>query len=246
MADQRIFCGWKQNKFLRRVFGEEWKFANYRKSFAECVKKVIDERCDDNSRADSCLLDVLITDGRLNQTEIISTLIGFIVLGYDRLSSSTCLALLDLAKRDNIQENIFDEIKQFESNEDHSSMPLLEGLILESQRLRPAVPLITKWTNVGIPLVGFFVPAESSVLLYLNGTSRDANHFTNPDNFDINRTKLGKAFGSNQNEQSLPMTFTKTVLENLVKRYRLKLDSESLGYGITTRPISCKIHFEPL
>lgn len=235
LADQRMYSGWKQSKWLRGALGEELKFVNYRKTFVECVQKVIDERRDSNI---NCLLDVLLADEELSQTEIVSTVIGFIVLGYDRLSSSTCLALADLASRSEIQKIVREEIKQNESKKS----PLLESLILESQRLRPAVPLIAKWMTVGVPLVGFYIPPESSVFLYLSGTSRDANQYPKPDNFDINRTNLSEQ----RNEKSLSTTITKAVVESLVTKYRLKVDNENVevGSGITARPIRCKIRFE--
>jgi cytochrome P450 len=109
MADQRVYSGWKQNKLFRNVLGEESKVEKHKKALAKCVKKVLDEKRAANwekSRTTQCLLDELMTIERFSEEEIATTLEAFIVLGYDRLSASTCSALLELSQREKVQETI--------------------------------------------------------------------------------------------------------------------------------------------
>lgn len=227
-----MYSGWKQNKWLRNVLGEESAVDKCRNEFAELLRQALNEKRDKRVGGVKCLLDFLLDDGKLSQEEIVSTLAGFIILGYDRLSSSTCLALIELARNTNIQQQIRKEIKvPIESTQ---PMKSLENFILQTQRAHPAVPVMSKRITEGIPLRGFFIPPDSSVLLYLEGMGRDAKRF--PDS-NGNRENLGDTFGGQRHELNLPMTVMKAVLGNLIAKYRLEMEKENveMGCGVSRR-----------
>lgn len=239
-----MYSGWKQNKWLRNVLGEETNIAKYRNVFAKFLQRVLEKR-DKGDRNVNCLLDVLLADGELSQEEIMSTLVGFIVLGYDRLSSSTCLVLVKIARSMDLQQKLREDIKlSIEFPGAEKRMLSLGKLIFETQRLHPAVPVLSKWITEGIPLNGFFIPPETSVFLYLEGTSRATEHFSNLDKFDENRKHLSDTFDGQR--QNLPMTVMKAVLGNLVAKYQLGIEEEDveMGCGVSLRFTGARVSFK--
>lgn len=245
MADQRVYSGWKQNKLLLNVLGEELKVGKCLNVLTQCVKKVLNEKRDESgARNQCCLLDSLLVCETLSQDEIVSTVLGFIVLGYDRLSSTICFALLEVLKQSQAQVKIYREIKA-NSIETVNSLTTLDCILRETQRVYPATSVVTKWITQGIPLEGFFIPPNSSVLLYLYGTGRDEKRFQNPDNFNMNRENPCDTFGGKRHHQpNLPMTVMKILLGNLVKKYHLisGKDDVAVGSGVTLRLNAVKLY----
>lgn len=240
MADQRVYSGWKQNKWLSNVLGEEAKVAKCQNVLTQCVKKALDEKRAGDACGSSCLLDVLLSCEGLGQDEIVSTIVGFVILGYDRLASTAGFALMELAKQSEAQEKIRKEVEQrfpLGTIQATTSVKSLEAFLLETQRLYPATSVISKWVTEGVPLNGYFVPPNSSVMFYLQGTSREAQRFNSPDKFDVNRHNLNEIFGPNRHELNMPMTVMKVLVGNLVKKYQLRAEKGDveIGSGLTMR-----------
>lgn len=232
MADQRIYSGWKQNKWFSNVLGEESKVAKHRNVLAERVRKVL------NEKRESCLLDALLTREGLSQDEVESTVSGFIVLGYDRLASTLCFAIMQLSQNLEAQERIYREFTKNHGSE------ALQSFMLEVQRLFPATPVISKFINEGVALNGYFIPPNTSVLLYLSGTGRDVHRFQLPDQFDMNRKNLAESFGASRLEKNVPMTVMTVLLGNLVRKYQLRMGKEDvrIGSGLTLRTNAVRVN----
>ncbi|CRL08036.1 CLUMA_CG020963, isoform A [Clunio marinus] len=247
MVDQRICSGWKQYKWLSNVLGEESKMLKQKSILTEWVKMVLQTKRDNRDQNVSCLLDALVANRSLTQDEIVSTIVGFIVLGYDRLASATCSALLELSKQVEVQEKIRKEIRNNAIISTNTSQ-LLETFLMETQRLYPSVSVVNKWITVGIPLNGFFIPPNSSVLLYLYGIGHDAQRFSNPDECDIYRMNLAETYGINRHEFSMPMTVIKVLVGNLLKKYQLRegKDKVEIGSGLALRMSGVRISIKSL
>lgn len=208
------------------MLGEESRVAKHRNVLTERVRKVL------NEKRESCLLDALLAYEGLSRDDVESTVSGFIVMGYDRLASAVCSALMQLAKNDSIQEKLHREPKS------------LENFLLETQRLHPAVSVISKFIEEGVPLNGYFIPPNTSVLLYLHGTGRDVQRFQSPDQFDMNRKNLAETFGASKHETNVPMTVMKALLGNLVRKYQLRMGKEDIRIdsGLTLRTNAIRVN----
>lgn len=231
------YSGWKSNKWLLNMFGEESKVAKLQRVFTLHMMTILTEKRDGSVRG---LLDVLTADEGFGKDATIATLVGFIILGYDRLASACISALEEMPRQIVAQVRVRKEVvKSFPINsmEAIEKLKVLENFILESQRLYPATPIIATTTSEGIPLDGFFIPPNISVLLYLQGTGRDSR-FINPEEFDLNRNNSNEAFGVNSLASDIPMTILKIVLGNLVKKYKMipaKENAETSGRAKTGR-----------
>lgn len=235
LADRRVYSGWARNKWLSDVLGETSKIAKHRNVFTQYVKEVLTEERDGDV---TCLLDALVYEG-LSEDEIASTLLAFIILGYDRLASTTCFALMELSNQHEALKKIRNEINtQIDSVQRLESMKSLESFLLETQRLHPVTSVISKWVTEGIPLCGYFIPPNTSVQLYLYGTGRDAYQFSAPEKFDMNRKNLNQVFGANKRDEgSVPMTIMKSLVAHLCVNYQFKMEKENVavGSGLTMR-----------
>lgn len=226
LADQRIYSGWKQNKWFSNVLGEESRVAEHRNVLTERVRKVL------NEKRESCLLDALLAYEGLSRDDVESTVSGFIVLGYDRLASTVCSAMMQLAMSEATQEQL------------HRDPTSLENFLLETQRLYPAITVISKWISEGVALNGYFIPPNTSTLLYLHGTGRDVHRFQSPDQFDMNRKNLAETFGASRHETNVPMTVMKALLGNLVRKYQLRMgkDDIRIDSGLTLRTNAIRVN----
>jgi cytochrome P450 len=234
MADEQIYSGWKQNKWLRDVLGVQSKVEKLRSVFTQCVRKTLSARRDEDGRHVSCLLDELTAREALSPDEIVSTIVSFIVLGYDRVSSASCVALLSLTKQPSLQQVIQKEIRQH-TLDCSKSLRSFDHFLLESQRLYPATSCISKWIKEGVPLDGFFIPPNSSVFVYLRGTGLIAQS----ENSELLNLDRASSYRNSEeiNTNYLPMTLVKALVGIIVQNYQLKEDkfTADIRFGVPTK-----------
>lgn len=221
----QTYAGWTQNKWLSNVLGVKSKVAKCQRVYTQCVETILNEKRDEIAQAPSCLLDALISRDEVTVEEISATLLGFIVLGYDRLSTAVCSSFAEIARHKEIRTTVCNEINEnhpIDSTEKVDKLMSLHKLLLEMQRLHPSPAYITKWIETGVPLNGFFLPPCSSILLYLNGVGRD-QRFQHPDNFSLTRQDAIDTFGGRRQEFDFPLTVMKVLLGNLLKSYQFEM-----------------------
>lgn len=197
----------------------------HRKVLDECVKKVLNEkRAAGHSNS---LLDMLVADEKLNYEEVSATLVAFIVLGFDRLSTATCFALKELSRDKKTFNTIRQEIgdKRLNTFETLKSIKMLESFLSETHRL----PTIFKHTTVGIPLNGFFIPPDTSVLLYVQGTGRDPQRLKNPDSCDASCKNLSV----DGYQMDVPMMLTAVFICFFVRNYKFMDQPDNHETAIT-------------
>jgi len=225
MADQRCCSGWKQYNLLRQFVGEEKKFAAFYGVLSESVMKAIEEKRSNHKRQEvACMLDVLVADESLTGSEIASTLIDFVLLGFDRISSIVSFALLEL-------------FRSHSSQQQQKASVDLDSFLMEVLRFYPAPAIICKFIAEGVPLSGYFIPPQTTVLVNLLGTGRDPQRHQHPDKFDIHRKQLAygdRRFGSN----ALPLSIAKALIGQLLGKHQFRLHSDEpqMLCGITMRP----------
>lgn len=106
-------------------------------------------------------------------------LIDFIRFMYPAAGENTTNALGLLMYRALIDRNIHERI--LKSSKDRTAA------VEESLRIDPPVPLIVRYTERAVTIVGTEIPARSSILLAIGGANRDVRHFENPDVFSLDR-----------------------------------------------------------
>lgn len=238
LADQRSYSGWRQSTLLLNLMGEH---AKWHGAYSKLIK-AISEDSDQKSGIPS-LLDTLKQEN-LNDDQCYATTAAFIVLGYDRLATSVTCALMELSKSQENTKIILNEIK---SNNSENGIKLnalssLNELLTETQRFHPATSIISKWITDCVPLNGYFIPPNTSVLIYLYGTGRIN---TNTDKFDMMRRDQLDIYGG---VDSLPMTITKAIVAHVINSFHLNLGKGevTMANGITLRPKNLKLSVSSL
>lgn len=194
------------------MLGEQSKMEKHRKVLDGCVREVLNKKRATNST----LLDMLVANEELTYEQVSATVVAFIVLGFDRLSIATCLALRELSRDKKL-------VEQFQKTDSIESMKPLESFLSECHRLHPTTPIISKHITKGVPLDRFFIPPDTSCLLF--DTGRDQQRFKDADNFDVNQNL--------SNRMNVPMMLTAAVISSLVRKYKLMTDK--VGGGLALR-----------
>ncbi|KAF2970987.1 hypothetical protein GQX73_g2546 [Xylaria multiplex] len=118
------------------------------------------------------ILSLLIKTDNFTDTELADQLLTFLAAGHETTSSSLSWASYLLAKHPHIQEAVRREVQQGSPdslNEDLAStlerMPLLNGVINETLRLYPTVPLTIRQARCDTTLGNHRIPSGSSILV---------------------------------------------------------------------------------
>lgn len=204
MADQRLYSGWQQTSLLRNFSGAERNFTNSQNNFCEEVSKIIAGNAE--KLTVKSLHDVLAQN--YGEFDIPGFISSFVVLGYDRLATGLSLVINEMAK----------------NPKNHPGDA--ENLIFDVLKRQPAVPVIHKYVNDGIALKGRFIPPQTNVLIYLDGS--DA---------------CTKLLENSSAENSMATSILKIFIENFLEKFNFRAEKSEVhvGCGISRRNKGAKI-----
>lgn len=148
---------------------------------AECVKR------DNGTGERPNLLQVLLTDGRLDFPACVSMVTGFFSTATDNISNSLTLVLWHLAKNPQVQDKLREEIRSripsitTVTSDELSHIPYLKACLKESQRLAFPTPLGTiRAMPKDITLAGYHIPAGTWVNFGHNVLGHSREYFERP------------------------------------------------------------------
>ena len=143
------------------------------------------------------LLDILLQStiggAPLSNADIREEVDTFMFEGHDTTTSGISFCLYNIAKYPDVQQKVFEEIKNEIGDEKILTLQLLNKLhylelvIKESLRLYPSVPYFGRNIKEDVTVGGFTIPKHCSITIspYLMG--RDPKIFPDPLKFDPNR-----------------------------------------------------------
>lgn len=159
---------------------------NKEASYADMLQFLINSESEES--------DIKIGESKkLSTEEIIAQCIIFIIAGYE--TSSTTLQFLgyELAKRPEVQETMFNEIRTVVGDTEDptyvhcQSLPYTEAVIYETLRYYPPLTILTRTSTNPTQLDGFNLPANQSIFIPVKVVMRDPTYFPDPDTFDPTR-----------------------------------------------------------
>lgn len=139
----------KQEKLLKVIHGFTDSVIVARRN--ELTKMIDVGRKDPETREKSSLIDILlrstINGQPLSNMDIREEVDTFMFAGHDTASSGISFCLYNIAKYQDVQQKVYDEIRRVIGDKPHTQMDLndlqyLERVIKESLRLFPPVPFI--------------------------------------------------------------------------------------------------------
>ncbi|XP_059471828.1 cytochrome P450 4C1-like isoform X2 [Neocloeon triangulifer] len=129
-------------------------------------------------------------NGDLSDQDICEQVDSFMFRGRDTTSSSISWALFYLGCNSDIQEDVFKEINLISSStsfDDISSLTLLDRVVKETLRLRPPVPLISRFLDEPLELDEIEYPKGTAVNIHIYNVHRNPDIFKEPNKFDPDR-----------------------------------------------------------
>jgi cytochrome P450 family 20 subfamily A len=173
----------------------EVEFNKARNYFLEKVKEIIAERRRRSGDNDKCFVDYLLADEENIVTEehICDEVITMFVGGFHTTGNLLTWILYYLAKEQDIQQRLFDELVQtydteFPSFEQIDQMSYLTGVVNESLRLSVLAPWAARVsTDDELVICGQTIPAGTSIIQALGVVLKDEKIWSNPDEFNPDR-----------------------------------------------------------
>ncbi|KAG5313571.1 CP315 protein, partial [Pseudoatta argentina] len=127
------------------------------------------------------LLQMILNNG-IRGDEAVRIICDFVVAAGDTTSITMQWALLLLSAHPELQDQLFDEIKNLPL-EDLLQHQLLRYTWKETLRLHPVAPFLTRYLPVDSIISGYFVPKGDLIILSLYSSGRDKNNFLRPNKF---------------------------------------------------------------
>ncbi|CAG9811695.1 unnamed protein product [Chironomus riparius] len=161
MADSRIYSGLMQSSLIRTVIGEERRFNSARNRISQIISTHL-KSADTKAVSYSVYDDIRSRFPNIDPSPLIET---FVLLGYDRFSIAFTNMIIELSKSAELQDEICNEIRENQRNFMKSQK--LHKFLIEQLPAHTIIPVVTKTTQAGVPLIGQFIPPNTGVLLYL-------------------------------------------------------------------------------
>uniref|UniRef100_A0A1I8NMZ0 Cytochrome P450 n=1 Tax=Stomoxys calcitrans TaxID=35570 RepID=A0A1I8NMZ0_STOCA len=141
------------------------------------------------------LLDVLLQstiDGQpLSNQDIREEVDTFMFEGHDTTTSALAHICYLVARHPEVQKKLFQEILEVFGKDKQQPVTIkqlqelkyMECVIKESLRLYPAVPIIGRLTEQDTVINGVTIPSNTHILLLIYAVGRDADYFSQPNDF---------------------------------------------------------------
>lgn len=230
---------------------------SYAKKLTDRKMDQIQARLDRGESLEGEYLTYLLSDGRLTQSEIYSSVAEVLLAGVDTTSNTLSWTLYNLAKDQDIQNALYQEIisitpgTQIPTAQDVDRMPLLKAVVKETLRMYPVVPANTRVLEDDIVLNGYCIPSQSVFLLNHYAASMDENNYPDASSFQPERWLRGKELLKKHPFSSIPFGYgvrgclgrriaeieMHLSLARLMKHFQVKPDPKNKIIHPTTRAL---------
>lgn len=217
MADSRIYSGPIQSSILRTITGEERRFISARNRISQIISTHL-KSTDTKAVSYSVYDDICARFPDIDPSPLIET---FVLLGYDRFSIAFTNMIIELSKNSELQDEICSEIREHQRNFIKSAK--LHKFLMEQLPTHPIMPVVTKTTQAGVPLTGYFIPPNTGVLLYLE-----------------NLESHGKLMENSMSkfDECMTMNLMKIFVGEFIVRFKFQIKETkriSMGCGVSLR-----------
>eukprot|EP01080_Neovahlkampfia_damariscottae_P008290 gene8290-114_t len=170
-------------------------FANVKSTIKKKITKIIENRKDEKTNPDgfrdllSLMIDASDEEGNNFSTqELIDESMTFLFAGHDTTSSSLSYLFYQLTKNPNIQQEVYDEIKENlkegEPNfENIKQLNLLHYCTKESLRIAPPIVHLPRVPNKDEDIMGYAIPKDTPCALNVIGLHYSEKYWENPEEF---------------------------------------------------------------
>ncbi|XP_074596421.1 cytochrome P450 4c21-like [Brevipalpus obovatus] len=252
-----------QNEFICKIYyflnGIIDQRKNVRRYCIDIIKTRINqlsdvyhERLVDGQKEKQAFLDMMVisllqrTDGNPEEFEIndlMMDVMNVIGAGYDTTASSIKFFLHILAHHPDIQDKLYQELIDFDENNEMvtiaqlNELKFLDQCIKETMRIYPPVAMMSRRASNDVKLGNYIVPKDSEILTSIYAIHRDPNVWEDPLEFKPSRFEPDNLanipngayipFGDGPRRcigERLAMFELKLILINIVKNFKIASD----------------------
>ncbi len=168
--------------------GDEDKAATWRRVLVPFVRSEIGSARAGTSAADCMLREWIGHDPSLSDDELENLCLTFLTMGHENVSTAIAWTLVQLAENPIAQERVREQVGRSsfwrkecagELNGEAgvfgalAELTLVEQAFLESSRLFPSVPVVSRMATTDTTVAGYRIPAGTEIVLNLYGLNRD-------------------------------------------------------------------------
>jgi cytochrome P450 len=173
--------------------------------------------------------------------EIVNQMMFLLFAAHDTTTAAITHTIYYLAKNPEAKEKLYQECKALGKDylafEDLSSLPYMQQVFNEVQRLRPSAPMLPRRTVREVEMAGYKVPAHTLIFLVPRFTHHMEEYWTEPSKFDPDRFSPERAehkqhpflfhpFGGG-NHKCIGMHFAQMEYKCFLHKFILKYDFEA-------------------
>ncbi|XP_048505977.1 cytochrome P450 4C1-like [Athalia rosae] len=188
----------------------------------------------------------------MNDVQLRDEVYTLFTAAQDTATVASSFACLMLGMHSKIQDKVRAELREvLEENtltaEDLPKLTYLEMVIKETLRLFPIGPIIARKLMGEVDMETCTLPEGCSVAIFAYQTHRDPRYWSNPDKFDPDRFLAENSVGRHPYAyipfsgglrgcigQKYAMMCVKTIMANIVRRYRLNCNGSLESLKLTT------------
>ncbi len=225
-----------------------YRFNKHYNNLNNIVLKLIDEEKKNPKKDCNSVLQKLVhakdaeTNFSFNDEQLRDEVLTMMLAGHETSAHTLTWILGLLAKHQDIQEKLFQEIKLHDKTlpvNYMEEMKLLKCVLFESMRLYPAFPVLSRKASVDTQLGQFNIPKNTNVVIPIYVTQRDSLNWENAEAFLPERflnEAAEKSFAylpfSRGPRKCIAELFAVTemaiIIVELIKQYKIKLITSEL------------------
>ncbi|MCP4914721.1 MAG: cytochrome P450 [Oligoflexia bacterium] len=222
-----------------------FKFNKHFRNLNRIVKNIIKTEKENSNPSGISILEKLVhakdeeTGFSYSKHELRDEILTLLIAGHETSAHTLTWAIGLLAKHQDIQERLFNDIKN-ETLETIAHHPYLLQVLKETMRLYPAFPVLSRKANENTSLGQYHLEKETNVVIPIYVTQRSEEYWDDPLKFDPDRFNGEAGEKLEKSYQYLPfsrgprrciaelfaMDEMCIIVFELLKKYRIELKSE--------------------
>ncbi|MFP5386981.1 MAG: cytochrome P450, partial [Bacteriovoracia bacterium] len=236
-------------------------FNRHYKNLEKIVTEIIDNASKNKNK--STVLSRLLnaqdpeSGGKLTRSELRDEILTIMLAGHETSAHTLTWLFALLAKHPVIQEKVFREIQGLELSSPQDVLgktPYLQLVLLETMRLYPAFPVLSRKTKVRTELGSYSIPGKTNVVIPIYVIQRSPEFWENPLEFIPERFLLEEnqnsfaflPFSRGQRRcvgEIFAMTEMTLIVLKFLQRFQISLDSEEFPQEVAAVSLKPKEKF---
>ena len=227
---------------------KNFEFQRHFKNLSSIVNKLISEEQKRNNPSPSSVLERLVhavdpeTKDRLKDDELLDEILTMLLAGHETSAHSLTWTIGLLARHQEVQEKLWKLVKEnphVSPHEISESIPFLHWVLLESMRLYPAFPVLSRKTSQEDKLGPYTIPRNTNVVIPIYVMQRSASLFKRPLEFIPERFSQEEAqksfaylpFSKGPRKciaEAFAMSEMAIIVYHLIQKFHFELVTEAL------------------